>query len=440
MANKQVFLNPMPLAARMRPLSLEEFVGHDVIVSVGSPLERLIRADGSASALSVIIWGPPGVGKTTLAQLIASEKGAGFVQLSAVSSGVKEVRDVIESAQQSQMLYSRQTVLFLDEIHRFSKNQQDALLGAVESGHLVLVAATTENPAVSVVPALLSRSLQVFLDRLDVVELFKVLKSSLSDARGFNGDCTAPDGLLESIATLANGDARRALTLLEAAAATAYEREPDAERVQILEADLYSNSNRVAAVHDRSGNSHYDTISAFIKSVRGSDVDASLFYLAALIDGGEDARFIARRLMILASEDIGLADSQALVIAVSAATVAERVGMPEARIALSHATIYLALAPKSNSAYLAIDKALEYVRDFGTHKIPLGLRGLGVPGGQEAKSYEYPHDLEGALVAQQYLPDEVTGQNFYVAKRLGEEESLASLWQKIRSIIRSKKA
>jgi putative ATPase len=429
----------MPLAARMRPERLEDVLGQTEIIGEGTPLRRLIETKDSGS-ISLVLWGPPGVGKTTLARLIASTRGSSFKQLSAISAGVKEVREVVEEAKKNS-LYGAKTVLFLDEIHRFSKSQQDSLLPSVESGDIQLIAATTENPAFAVIQPLLSRSLTLTLSPLSGKELSQLIALALEDPRGFGGEASIEKQAVDAIVSRSAGDARRALTMLESSAACAYERNGNADSVQITLADIETSTSRSASIYDRAGDSHYDVISAFIKSVRGSDVDAALFYLARMIDGGEDPQFIARRLIILASEDIGLADPEALNLAVSASQAISLIGMPEGRIPLAEATIYLALAPKSNSAYQAINDALQVVRDNGAASVPMHLRGTGYAGATaqgHGVYYKYSHDSPSAVAQQQYLPDELRDAVFYHPKEMGREVELASLWARLRRIIRGK--
>ncbi|MEY2674452.1 MAG: hypothetical protein RLZZ514_1017 [Actinomycetota bacterium] len=429
----------MPLAARMRPERLDDVLGQQKILGEGTPLRRLIESKDSGST-SLVLWGPPGVGKTTLARLIATTRGSSFKQLSAISAGVKEVREVVEEARKN-AVFGTKTVLFLDEIHRFSKSQQDSLLPSVESGDIQLVAATTENPSFAVIQPLLSRSLTLSLSPLSDAEIGDLIVLALEDPRGFAGEATIEPDAVNAIVRRSGGDARRALTTLESSAACAYDRDVDAKLVQITLKDVETSTARAASVYDRAGDSHYDVISAFIKSVRGSDVDAALFYLARMIDGGEDPQFIARRLIILASEDIGLADPEALTHAVSAAQAVALIGMPEGRIPLSQVTVYLALAPKSNSAYLAINSALQAVHDDGAASVPMHLRGTGYSGASalgHGVGYKYPHDSSGAVVGQQYLPEALKDARFYKPKVLGREVELASLWARIRRIIRGK--
>jgi putative ATPase len=423
----------------MRPERLEDVLGQTEIIGEGTPLRRLIETKDSGS-ISLVLWGPPGVGKTTLARLIASTRGSSFKQLSAISAGVKEVREVVEEARKNS-LYGAKTVLFLDEIHRFSKSQQDSLLPSVESGDIQLIAATTENPAFALIQPLLSRSLTLTLSPLSGKELSQLIALALEDPRGFGGEASIEKQAADAIVSRSAGDARRALTMLESSAACAYERNGNADSVQITLADIETSTSRSASIYDRAGDSHYDVISAFIKSVRGSDVDAALFYLARMIDGGEDPQFIARRLIILASEDIGLADPEALNLAVSASQAISLIGMPEGRIPLAEATIYLALAPKSNSAYQAINDALQVVRDNGAASVPMHLRGTGYAGATaqgHGVDYKYSHDSPSAVAQQQYLPDELRDAVFYHPKEMGREVELASLWARLRRIIRGK--
>ena len=421
MTSAALFQGQTPLAVRMRPTSLDEVAGQSHLLRPGSPLVLLARPDVSTgAAASVILWGPPGTGKTTLAQAIARSSGRRFVELSAVTAGVKDVREVLQEALTQRDLYGQSTILFLDEIHRFTKAQQDTLLPGVENGWVVLIAATTENPSFSVISPLLSRSLLLTLQPLTDDDLGMLLDRAVSDARGLGGSVTLLPEARDALVRLASGDARRALTALEAAASLAEPVAGDSDdsddashdAPEITADHVASAVDRALLRYDRQGDEHYDVISAFIKSIRGSDVDASLHYLARMIEAGEDPRFIARRLVISASEDIGLADPQALVIAVAAADAVAFIGMPEGRIPLAEATAYLATTAKSNAAYLAIDKAIADVRAGGFGRVPAHLRDAHYPGAKRlghGKGYRYPHDSEVGVVAQQYLPDDLRG-------------------------------
>ena len=442
MVDQHRFLSSTPLAARMRPTRLDEVVGQPTALANGSALRRLVEADRPKSN-SVILWGPPGTGKTSIANLVAAEKAVNFVQLSAITAGVKEVREAIESAKTDLGLYQRQTVLFLDEIHRFSKSQQDTLLPAVEAGWVVLVAATTENPSFSVISPLLSRSLVVQLEPISADDIRAILDIALADARGFAGQAELSDEACNTILAWASGDLRRALTILEAAAASAYERVGEPKTlVSITEDDVLASTSRAANRYDRVGDQHYDIISAFIKSVRGSDVDAALHYLARMIDGGEDPRFIARRLIILAAEDVGLADPTALPLAVACAEAVALIGMPEGRIPLSEATIYLALAPKSNSAYTAINAALADVASGLTPPVPAAMRSTEISTAAAKASghgYRYPHDDPKTVLSQNYVDDAVLAKSYFKPKPVGREASFVDLWTKLKGIIRKSK-
>ena len=433
-----LFSSSGPLAARMRPRSLDEVVGQQKALANGSPLSMLAKpASGSSFAMtSVVLWGPPGTGKTTIAKAVANTSGRRFVELSAVSTGVKELREVIDKARTDQELYSVASIVFLDEIHRFSKAQQDALLPAVEAGWIVLIAATTENPSFAVNAPLLSRSLLVKLEPLDEKDIASLIDRAIADPAGLAAKVTISKEASNRICQIAGGDARRALTVLEAAASRAIEFSDSTPAAVSIE-DVSAALETALVRYDREGEQHYDTISAFIKSVRGSDADAAIHYLARMLDGGDDPRFIARRLMILASEDIGLADPSALGLAVAAFDTVANIGMPEARIALAQVTIYLALAPKSNSAYLAINKAMEDVRSGFLPAIPLYLRSSASARKGAESEYIYPHDHEHAVVSQQYLGE---ARQYYEPKLSGQERSLAERIEALRAIIRGKKA
>lgn len=424
----------------MRPTQIEQVLGQSALLKPGTPLHRLLSGE-TKGAQSVILWGPPGTGKTSITNVLASDSGRTLKQLSAISAGVKEVREVIEQAKADSQLYGIETVLFLDEIHRFSKAQQDSLLPAVEAGWVILVAATTENPSFSVISPLLSRSIVVQLQSLTEGDLTVLVDQALADERGFAGLVSIEASAKSSLIRVAQGDARRALTLLEALAFTAWNRSERASTIEIVDADFEQASLSAPARYDKDGDNHYDVISAFIKSVRGSDADAAVYWLARMIEAGEDPRFIARRLMILAAEDIGLADPQALVLATAAAQSVALIGMPEGRIALSEVTIYLALAPKSNSAYNAINAALADVRGGLIAEVPKPLRSSNYAGAENygnGKDYKYPHDQSAAVVEQKYVSKPVDSKQYYQAKSLGFENELASLWQRLRKIIRGK--
>ncbi len=434
-----LFQGQTPLAVRMRPTSLDEVAGQAHLLRAGSPLVTLADPQASTrSAASVILWGPPGTGKTTLAQAIARSSGRRFVELSAVTAGVKDVREVMQEALNQRDLYGQSTILFLDEIHRFTKAQQDALLPGVENGWVVLIAATTENPSFSVISPLLSRSLLLTLTALTEDDLGVLLDRAITDARGFDGDVVLGDEAKGAIVQLASGDARRALTTLEAAASLAVETAKKGKTPQITPDHVSQAVDRALLRYDRQGDEHYDVISAFIKSIRGSDVDAAMHYLARMIEAGEDPRFIARRLIISAAEDIGLADPQALPLAVAAADAVQFIGMPEGRIPLAEATAYLATTAKSNAAYLAIDKAIADVRAGGFGRVPPPLRDAHYPGAKRlghGKGYRYPHDTEIGVVQQQHLPDELRGRRYYEPTSHGQERDVQARLEKIRRIL-----
>ncbi len=413
----------------MRPAGLDEVVGQDHLLKPGSPLRRLVEGSGAAS---VILYGPPGTGKTTLASLISGATGRRFEALSALSAGVKDVRAVIDEARRS-AIHGRQTVLFIDEVHRFSKTQQDALLAAVENRVVLLVAATTENPSFSVVAPLLSRSLILQLQPLNADAVRTVVQRAITDPRGLGGAVEVDDDAVALLVTLSAGDARRALTALEVAAEAG-------ERVTV---DVIEQSLDKAAVrYDRDGDQHYDVVSAFIKSVRGSDVDAALHYLARMLTAGEDPRFIARRLMILASEDIGIADPTALPTAVAAAQTVQLIGLPEAQLTLAHATVHLATAPKSNAVTVALGAAMADIRAGKAGMVPAHLRDghyAGAAALGHAQGYKYAHDHPGGVAAQQYPPDELVGVDYYRPTPYGAEREIAGRLEKLRAIIRRKR-
>jgi putative ATPase len=418
----------------MRPRSLDEIAGQERLLRKGSPL-RALASNNSKNAVSVILWGPPGTGKTSVAHAIATESGQKFVELSAITAGVKDVREVMIAAQAHRELYGEGTLLFLDEIHRFSKAQQDALLPGVENGWVTLIAATTENPSFSVISPLLSRSLLLRLELLNDDDLRALLETALTAPHGLAAKYSIEDEAIEALLNFASGDARRALTSLEAAANIA-----DALDSSVITADSIETAvDRALLRYDRNGDEHYDVISAFIKSIRGSDADAAIHYLARMIEAGEDPRFIARRLIISASEDIGLASPTALEVAVAAAEAVALIGMPEGRIPLAEATIFLALAPKSNAAYNAINAAIEDVRAGKSGPVPIHLRDGGYLGAKRlghGKGYIYAHDAPNAVAKQQYLPDSLTGQTYYVPTDRGHEVEFSSRLERLRALIR----
>ena len=427
-----------PLAARLRPRSLDDVVGQRHLLGAGKPLRVLIESDRLSS---VVIWGPAGTGKTSIARLVAGATSKAFETLSAVNAGVKDVREVVDRARERLGQRGQGTILFLDEVHRFNKTQQDALLPHVEDGLLVLIGATTENPYFSLTGPLLSRSTLFRVEQLESKDLVELMQRALDDVvRGLGGEPAEIEmEALEHLADRAEGDGRHSLTCLELAHALAYERaqSSDAGTSETARISLADAEAALAMRAVRYGNDeHYDIVSAFIKSMRGSDPDAAIFWLARMIEAGEDPRFIARRIVIFASEDVGLADSAALSVATGAAHAVEFVGLPEARINLAHAVTYLALAPKSNSAYMAIGKASEAVRDVALGQIPKHLRDASYRGAQSlghGVGYEYPHDSTAGWVDQQYLPDELAGSRFYEPRPHGAERGIVERWHQRRA-------
>ena len=419
-----------PLAARMRPRTLDEVVGQEHLLAAGSPLRRLVEGD---EPMSLILFGPPGSGKTTLALIVSSATNRRFAQLSALNAGVKDVRAVIDEARRELNFTGRQTVLFIDEIHRFSKTQQDSLLGAVETRTITLVAATTENPFFSIVSPLLSRSLLLNLHPLTHEDIDGLVDRALADERGLDGAVTLDGDARGHLLRMSDGDARRALTALEAAAGSTQA----AGRTAIDLPTLEKAVDTAAVRYDRDGDQHYDVISAFIKSIRGSDADAALHYLARMIEAGEDPRFIARRLVVHASEDVGLADPTALLTATAAAQAVQLIGMPEARINLAQATIHLALAPKSNAVVMAIGEAQADVRAGKAGPVPAHLRDTHYPGAKALTSpYRYPPDFAEGVIAQQYPPDELVDRDYFRPAGHGAEAALAERVARLRAKVR----
>lgn len=420
-----------PLAVRMRPASIDELVGQDHLLANGSPLRRLVEEDSAPT--SIILWGPPGTGKTTIAYLVARRGGRRFVELSAVSAGVKDVRAVVDAAKTDLVMSGRQTVLFIDEVHRFSKAQQDSLLPAVENRIVTLIAATTENPHFSVISPLLSRSLLLTLKPLDGEALATLLTRAARDSRGLADRVHLDDDARSQIVRLAGADARKSLTVLEAAA------EAVADGGHIT-TDVVAAALDVAAVrYDRDGDEHYDVASAFIKSMRGSDVDAALHYLARMLEAGEDPRFVARRIMIAAAEDVGMADPSALQTAVAAAQAVAMIGMPEARIILAEAVVHVATAPKSNASYVAIDAAIADVRAGKAGSVPIHLRDAHYSGAKNlghGTEYRYSHSDPRGVVTQQYLPDSLTDAQYYQPTEHGYERNVTARLSRIRGILR----
>jgi putative ATPase len=437
-----------PLAARLRPRTLDEVVGQDHLIADGSPLRRLVEGGGSTS---VVLWGPPGTGKTTLAQIVSRATGRRYRELSAVTAGVKDVRAVIDQARDTLGMSGARTVLFIDEVHRFTRTQQDALLPAVEQGWVTLVAATTENPFFSVVAPLLSRSLLLTLAPLTDADVAALVRRAVTDSRGYGGRVVLSPEALDHLVRVAGGDARRALTALEAGAeavlAAAAHRPPAAtgdeggpEPVVLDLSTLELAVDRAAVRYDRAGDQHYDVASAFIKSMRGGDVDAALHYLARMLEAGEDPRFVARRIVILASEDIGMADPGALSVAVAAAQALELVGLPEARLALAQAVVHLTLAPKSNAIIRAIDAASADVRAGAAGRVPSHLRDSHYPGAARVghgRDYAYPHDYPGGVVTQQYAPEGLVGVDYYEPGDNGFERRAAARVAQLRSVLRA---
>ncbi|WP_431915512.1 replication-associated recombination protein A [Nonomuraea jabiensis] len=411
----------------MRPRTLDEVIGQRHLLGPGTPLRRLVESE---APMSLFLWGPPGTGKTTLAYVVSNVTKRRFVEVSAVSAGVKDVRAAIDNARRELGMSGRQTVLFVDEVHRFNKAQQDALLPAVENRWVTFIGATTENPFFSVISPLLSRSLLLTLESLSEDDIRAVLERAVSDPRGLGGRATLAPQALEHLVRLAGGDARRSLTYLEAAALLA-----DDITVEVVEKAV----DKAAVRYDRQGDQHYDVISAFIKSMRGSDADAALHYLARMIEAGEDPRFIARRIVIFASEDVGLADPTCLQTAVAAAQAVQLIGLPEGQINLAHAVIHCATAPKSNAVVKAIGAAIGDVRRGLIGQVPGHLRDAHYAGAAKlghGDGYKYPHDFDHGLVRQEYAPEQVRERRYYEPTRHGAEAPIADRWTKIRAFLR----
>jgi putative ATPase len=425
-AGERAAASAAPLAVRMRPRTLDEVLGQRHLTAPGTPFRKLIDND---APMSLVLWGPPGTGKTTLAYVVSQVTSRRFTELSAVTAGVKDVRAAVDAARRELGMSGRQSLLFVDEVHRFSKTQQDALLPAVENRWVSFIGATTENPSFSVVSPLLSRSLLLTLKALDDEDIENLIARALADERGLAGTVTLDPDALGHLVRLAGGDARRALTYLEAAALGASRID-----VETLERAV----DRAAVRYDRDGDQHYDVISAFIKSIRGSDPDAALHYLARMIEAGEDPRFIARRLIVHASEDVGMADPTALGVAVAAAQAVEFVGLPEARINLAQAVIHLAIAPKSNAVVKAIGAAQADVRAGLIGAVPAHLRDAHYAGAKRlghGEGYVYPQDLPEGIVAQQYAPDVVNGRAYYEPTNHGAESRFSERVRLIRAIL-----
>ncbi|MCL4549793.1 MAG: replication-associated recombination protein A [Bacteroidetes bacterium] len=423
-------LPTIPLAERCRPKTLDEFQGQEKLVGAGKPLRSMIESD---SLSSIILWGPPGTGKTTLAKIISEATDSEFYQINAVSSGVKDIRQIIERAK-SNLDHFKKTILFIDEIHRFNKAQQDALLSSVENGEIILIGATTENPSFEVIPALRSRVRIFVLEELSKNDLQNILNFALSKdefLRSLNIELADPDYLI----FISGGDARIMLNILEASIA----QEIDKEKIVITKSVIENVIQRKNILYDKAGEEHYNIISAFIKSLRGSDPDAAVYWMARMLEGGEDPLFIARRMVVLASEDIGNASPNALLLAEATFSAVDKIGMPEARIILSQCAVYLASAPKSNASYMAIDSALSDVKNLPQYQVPFHLRNAPTKLMKElgyGKEYKYPHSFENNFLQENYLPDEIKEKQYYLPSENGNEKSikerLKNLWKDLK--------
>ncbi|MDR1447743.1 MAG: replication-associated recombination protein A [Candidatus Ancillula sp.] len=443
-------MSHLPLAVRMRPQNLDEIVGQRHLLSPGGILHIMATENSSNSdkatalAPSIILWGPPGVGKTTLAYLIAKNSRRRFREISAVSAGIKEVREEIADAKRALVEKGVETILFIDEIHRFSKTQQDALLPSVENRTVVLIGATTENPYFSVISPLLSRSIMLTLQKLEDDDLLELVSRAIKDKRGLRSGVVISETVKKQLVQMASSDARRALTLLEVAASSAFTTST-AKRPTITAKILEESANVALLRYDKDGDNHYDTASAFIKSMRGSDVDAALHYLARMIVAGEDPRFIARRIMIAASEEIAMADPSALWTAVAASSAVERIGMPESQLILAQAVVHVCLSPKSNAVTLAIGAAIADVKAGHTDQIPQALRDAHYSGASKLGAgidYKYAHDKPHHIARQQYLPDDLQTidngepRKYYNPTNNGREETYAQQLKKIRELLK----
>lgn len=417
-----------PLAERLRPINIDDYVGQEHLIGENAPIRKIIE---SGNIPSMIFWGPPGVGKTTLVNIIAKSSKKEFYNLSAVNSGVKDVREVIEKAKNTNLFSKTNPILFIDEIHRFSKSQQDSLLAAVENGTLTLIGATTENPSFEVISPLLSRCQLYILKHLEEKDLDKLINKAISE----DIELKKHQILIkekDALYRFSGGDARKLFNILDLIVNTSSDKDKIIVTNKLIVEKLQENIN----IYDKSGEQHYDIISAFIKSVRGSDPDAAVYWLARMIDSGEDIKFIARRLIISASEDIGLANPNALLIANACFEAISKIGMPEARIILSQATIYLATSPKSNSAYLAIDKALAIVKETGNLPVPLHLRNAPtklMKNLDYGKNYKYPHDYHNNYTEQEYLPEKINSLKLYEPGNNNKEKNIKDFIDFIKS-------